>query len=234
MIPNDINIDDLYGPIKEGRTPNCYVDDQIFWNHSKTHFVIIYTIYEASMGNNIGHIAWGTKSDQGHRVIENPKDMRVSCWGSPFCKWLDEITFIFKVQKYNKTNNRIYTSLVAINLDQGFHVIENTNDTVSRVSEYELPISSYRYYDFEKLVDSIFSQNTVDLPPVKQTINKNRINESSYTFRFLSFIYPILKKINPTKKQEKKASELINKAGYILIFVVVILAAINITSKGSG
>ena len=210
------------------------IDDQIFLNHSKTHFEIIYTIYEASMGNDIGHIAWGTKTDKGHKVIENPKDMRVSCWGSPFCKWLDETTFIFKVQKYNKTNNRIYTSLVAINLDQGFHVIENTNDTVSRVSEYDLPISSYRHYDFKELVDSIFAQKTIDLPPVKKSINENRINERSYLFRFLSFIYPILKKINPTKKQEKKASELVNKAGYILILAVVIWAAINITIKASG
>lgn len=234
MIPNDINIDELYGPIKEGRSPNCYVDDQIFWNHSKTHFVIIYTIYEARMGNNIGHIAWGAKTDQGHGVIENPKDMRVSCWGSPFCKWLDEFTFIFKVQKYNKTNNRIFTPLVAINLNQGFHVIENTNDTVSRVSEYDLPISSYRHFDFKELVDSIFAQKTIDLPPVKKPTNENRINESSYLFRFLSFIYPIFKKISPTKKQEKKAGELVNKAGYILILAVVIWAAINITIKGSG
>lgn len=234
MIPSDININELYGPLKMGRAPQCYVEDQIFWNDSKTHFVVIYTIYEASMCNEIGHIAWGVKTDQGHKIIENPNDMRVSCMGRPYCKWLDEFTFIFKVQKYNKTNNRIYTPLVAINLNRGFHVIENTNDTVSRVSEYDLPISSYRHYDFKELVDSIFAQKTIDLPPVKKSINENRINESSYLFRFLSFIYPISKKINPTKKQEKKASELVNKAGYMLILAVVIWAAINITIKGSG
>ena len=158
MIPADINIESLHGP-KKGLPPVHFRgEDQIYWNEAETHFVIIYTIFEVTMCNEIGHIAWGVKTDNGHKIIENPKGIIVTCWNKPFCRWLDGSTFVFKSHKYDSETNNIYLPLVEINLDKGFHVLVGTNNTDSKITDCLSATGSYEFYTETKLLDSIKKQ----------------------------------------------------------------------------
>ena len=226
MIPDDIEIDRLRISVRGISPSQCYVEDQIYWNNAETHFVFIYTIYEASMNNDVGHIAWGMKTNDGIKILEKPDDYAVCCWGTPYCKWLNDNMFIFKVQKYSKRLNRMYTPLVSIDIHNGFNIIENSNNTDSRVSKYNPQSLSFTNYTSKILIEAIESlpYNKTSTKPLRTNANKTK--HSRFMER-IAFIYLAIKPLGPSKEQEQKANRLVNKAGFALIFIVVIYAVIK-------
>jgi hypothetical protein len=151
-IPSDIDIEKLPGP-NRGDSPALYFRDEIIWSPQKQYFTLAYTIIEASYGNSVGHILWGMYDGKNSKIFGNPKDMAASCWKQPWCKWLDDNSFVFKAQKYYGKST--YVPLVIVHVDKGFAVLPGSNDTnkwLDEILEYD---GIYQSYDEQSLIEAV-------------------------------------------------------------------------------
>jgi hypothetical protein len=123
-LPENIVLDQLPGP-RRGKHPALYYSDDAVWSPSRRHIALAYTICEASMCNDVGCILWAKVIGNRATIIENPDGVLASCWQSPWCRWIDDESFVFKAQKYNGKTTCI--PLVAIHVTKGFQVIPGTN-----------------------------------------------------------------------------------------------------------
>ncbi len=151
-IPENIDVEKLPGP-KRGTFPALYFQDEIIYSPNSKHFALAYTITEASMGNDIGCIAWGSMQGTEGHVIENPAKFHASCWQSPWCKWISEEAFVFKAQKY--AGNSVHVPLVVIDLAKGYCVLPGSNEPDLWLPE-RLPESlSFKKYNERKLLEQV-------------------------------------------------------------------------------
>ena len=73
------------------------------------------------MGNEVGRLLWARLENGSATILGNPPELLVSCWRSPWCRWLDEDTFVFKTQYVDR--GRARTPLVVIHVRHGFTVV---------------------------------------------------------------------------------------------------------------
>lgn len=134
-IPSGINLDNLPGPAR-GRWPALYFRDDILWSPTNEFFALAYSIAEVSMCNDVGCLLWGSRKNSTTEILQNPRDLRVACWRIPFCKWIDEFTFVFKAQRY--TQKGIQMPAIAIHVGRGFQILPNSfsaNEWIDEVTE---------------------------------------------------------------------------------------------------
>lgn len=118
-IPKGIKIEEL----PNGRPyPSPYIDtpEIVFWNNSKTHFVLIYSIIESSMTNYSGQMIWAKQEDNKPQILGHIDGVYIKI------KWLNDEVFIFK-----NSNGSHKEPIKAIHIDKGIHVCPNT-ETYSR------------------------------------------------------------------------------------------------------
>lgn len=139
-LPPGLDVESLPGP-KRGVTPAVYVRDEIVYAPSGRYFALCYSIFETSMGNEVGCVLWGEIADGTTRVLGNPEGVYATCWFSPWAEWLDDETFVFKAQRYD--GSRLHLPLVAIRIGQGFSVVPGSKKVDSRPSDLTSPPDSY-------------------------------------------------------------------------------------------
>lgn len=102
------------------------------------------------MLNEIGCVLWGTADG---RIIANPDGVHVCCWRSPWCRWLDNKTFVFKIQHYDGQTTR--TPMVAIHVDKGFFVIPESAAPDIWADQVKIDSPAFRTFDPSSLLKSI-------------------------------------------------------------------------------
>jgi len=151
-IPENIDVESLPGP-KRGSFPALYFQDECIYSPDKKHFALAYTITEASMGNDVGCVAWGmVQGGQGH-ILQNLVKLHASCWQRPWCKWFSNDVFVFKSQHY--ANNSIRVPLVAIHIDQGYSVLPDSNETDIWLPENMPSNIAFKKYNEADLIKEI-------------------------------------------------------------------------------
>lgn len=153
-IPNDIDLQILPGP-RRGKDPALYYDDKIIWSPRGNYFALAYTIIEATYGNNVGNILWGSYDGQKSKILGNPTGIGASCWKEPWCKWLNDESFIFKAQKYD--NKSVHVPLVIINVSKGFMVLNGSSlfdKWFDGIMDYD---GTYLGYDEQALIRSVIN-----------------------------------------------------------------------------
>jgi hypothetical protein len=106
--PLGLDIDALPGPTR-GVSPALYVRDEVVLSPAGDWFALAYTIFEASICNEVGHVAWGQVVNGSARIQENPPGLIAICWYRPWCVWLHPRAFVFKTQRYSR--GRLYMPL---------------------------------------------------------------------------------------------------------------------------
>ena len=138
-LPKNLHIDDLPGP-KRGEFPALYFRDEPVWSPKKRHIALAYTITEASLMNDVGCILWGTVEAGNLTSFENPSGVYAACWRSPWCTWLSDEHFVFKLQHFDGKVKRI--PLIAVHLREGFAVGPHSNTTDTWVdARIPIPLS---------------------------------------------------------------------------------------------
>jgi len=151
-LPPGVEISALPGPTR-GISPCLYVRDETVWSPSREAFALAYTIAEASMNNEIGCILWGKLVAGTSQIRGNPEGVYAVCWSSPWAAWLGEEVFVFKA--HYSDGRHLHLPLVAIHLQQGFHVLPKTNNTDSRPSDMTSPPSTFTRLSATALADAI-------------------------------------------------------------------------------
>ena len=123
-LPSNIDIEALPGP-RRGRSPALYIRDEAVWAPDRGHVALAYTIYEASMGNEVGCVLWAGVREGKATILGNPREAVASCWRSPWCRWVDAETFAFKTQYVDRGRTR--TPLVVIHVRHGFALVPGTD-----------------------------------------------------------------------------------------------------------
>src|SRR5438034_1327158 len=124
-----LDLDSLPGP-KRGVSPAIFIRDEPVFSPSRKHFALAYTIAEASMGNEIGCLLWGSVVRGEITTLGNPEGVHATCWYSPWATWLDDETFVFKAQQYD--GKRLHLPLVVVRIGKGFAVLPGTSNGESR------------------------------------------------------------------------------------------------------
>jgi hypothetical protein len=150
--PLDIDLDSLPGP-KRGVSPALYVRDEAVFSPKGNHFALAYSIAEASNGNEIGCLLWGTTNFFGTKTLGNPPGVHVTCWYSPWAIWLDDETFVFKAQQYD--GSRLHLPLVVAHVLQGFAILPDTNNGNSRPSDVTNVPLKFTEMSAEALINAI-------------------------------------------------------------------------------
>lgn len=130
--PLGLDLDSLPGP-RRGVSPALYVRDEFVFSPSISKFALAYSIAETSMCNEIGCLLWGETGFHGATVLGNPAGVYVTSWRSPWAVWLDDESFVFKAQQYER--GRLHVPLVTIHLKLGFAVLPGTNKAESCPSD---------------------------------------------------------------------------------------------------
>ena len=99
-IPSEIDLTRLPGPAR-GKPPALYFRDEIVWSPDDSHFALAYTIVEASYGNEVGSLLWGSSQSRNVSILGNPDRPLVTCWFVPWCAWASPSVFLFKSQFYD-------------------------------------------------------------------------------------------------------------------------------------
>ncbi|MFW5731799.1 MAG: hypothetical protein ACOCZU_01185 [Planctomycetota bacterium] len=118
-LPDNIKIDALPGPDRK-KWP--YLRDEILWSPQRSHFALAYSIAEASMCNDVGMLLLGSADGS---IILNPRTVGISCWNSPWGRWLNESVLLFKAQKHHE--GTIHVPLVVMHVAKGFYVVPETD-----------------------------------------------------------------------------------------------------------
>lgn len=155
-LPKNILLEQLPGP-KRGDGPALYFRDEVIWSPARTHLALAYTICEASMCNEIGCILWAKVDGDQATVLQNPDGMFVSCWRSPWCRWLNENIFVFKSQRYNGKTKCV--PLVAIHVNKGFQVLPGTNTTDQWLDDAPTFDDQWTSFDTQELLKQIEKEN---------------------------------------------------------------------------
>lgn len=124
-LPDNIVIAKLHGPGRRG-FPEAMFSHEVVWSPSRTHFALAYNITEASMNNDVGFVMWARMKGEKAVILHNPRWVLAACWQLPWCRWLDEETFVFKAWK--RKGNKGCIPLVAIHVTKGFQILPDTSD----------------------------------------------------------------------------------------------------------
>jgi len=118
-LPNNIKVDALPGPDRK-KWP-C-LRDEILWSPQRLNFALAYSIAEASMCNDVGMLLLARADGS---IIFNPRAVGVSCWNSPWGRWLDESVLLFKAQMHHERT--VHVPLVVMHIRRGFYVVPETD-----------------------------------------------------------------------------------------------------------
>ncbi len=135
----DIQIENLPGYLR-GSDPARLYRDELVWSPNKKHWTLAYTIFEATMGNDVGHLAWGSKN-RNAQLFHSIVNVQVGCGQSPWARWISETCFVFGAQLYIPKTKTSLTPIVAIDIYKGHSVYYKSNylkiDMLS--TNFELP-----------------------------------------------------------------------------------------------
>jgi hypothetical protein len=123
-----IDISGLHGP-KRGSYPAHFFRDEVAWSPSRSRFAIAYTICEVSMSNDVGCIAWGTQEAGKIKIVQNPAELLVSCWGTPFARWISDTKFIIRIQV--RDISRLLVPVLVIDTDGKYNGPEKLDSQLS-------------------------------------------------------------------------------------------------------
>lgn len=110
-IPAEIDLDALPGP-RRGVHPVLYFRDEIVFSPSGRFFALAYSIAERSFGNEVGMTLWGEMD--GERVLRSHpiSGLSVCCWQMPWCRWIDDDTFLCKAQRFSRYGTAVPDVLI--------------------------------------------------------------------------------------------------------------------------
>ena len=149
-ILNNIDLEKLPGP---DRSALVYYRDEVVWSPNHKYFALAYSINEATMGNEIGFISWGTVENGKATIIRNPTLFSISGNHHPWCKWISDKVFICKAKRYD--GEASYAPLVAIDVCQGFKVIPETNRWDAWFDDIEKIEGEFQSFDEFELIKEI-------------------------------------------------------------------------------
>ncbi|MAE22076.1 MAG: hypothetical protein CMK92_06560 [Pseudomonas sp.] len=114
IIPQGIKIDTLPNGKPYG-SPYYDTPEKVYWNDSKTHFVLIYSIVEQTMTNYTGQMVWAKQTDDTPKILGHLGGVIIKV------KWLNDEVFIFK----NSGGAQI-EPIRAIHVVKGIYTYPNT------------------------------------------------------------------------------------------------------------
>lgn len=127
IIPNGIKIDSLPNGKPYG-SPYYDNPERVFWNNSKTHYVLIYSIIEQSMTNYTGQMIWAQHVDNKPKILGHLGGVFINV------KWLNDEVFIFK-----NSHGAQKEPTKAIHIEKGIYTYPNTEsysqdlDTINEI-----------------------------------------------------------------------------------------------------
>lgn len=151
-IPSAIDLESLPGPAR-GKWPAGYFRDDVVWSPTKEFFALAYSIAEVSMCNDVGCLLWGAHRNAKAEILHNPQQLRVSCWRVPFCKWIDESTFVVKAQRIGPKGAR--TPAIAIQVHRGFEIVPNSSSANDWIDEITKVPGEFTGFDETALLNQI-------------------------------------------------------------------------------
>ena len=115
-IPAEIDLDALPGP-RRGVHPVVYFRDEIVFSPSGRFFALAYSIAERSFGNEVGMALWGEMD--GNKVLRSHPipSLSVCCWQIPWCRWIDDATFLCKAQRFSRHGTAVPDVLIRAGVD---------------------------------------------------------------------------------------------------------------------
>ncbi len=146
QIPSNLNLDKIIGPLDRTADYARNYRDEIVYSPTKKYFALAYTICEISMGNEVGCVAWGSITNGIACIEEAPTNTGAACWRAPWCKWVSEDTFIFKVNKYIAGETKI--PCIAVNMNKGIALINGTNTT--KVWQPSVVVSDLKFEQYSE------------------------------------------------------------------------------------
>jgi hypothetical protein len=131
-LPSNINVERLAGPNRSKWAEGTFRDDVVF-SPNGDHMALAYSIAEIGMSKEVGRVLWARLNGKFAEGVRNPKKILALCWFSPWCHWVNNHTFLFKI--WHEHKGEIFGPLVAINVDKGFQVLPGTNNSNSWVTD---------------------------------------------------------------------------------------------------
>ena len=131
-LPINIEIEHLHGPNRNKWPEDTFREDVVFSPNGE-QIALAYSISEISIYKEVGHILWARIKGGYAEEIQNPKGILALCWHSPWCHWVNNHIFLFKVWYEHK--RKISAPLVAIDLEKGFQLIPGSNSRNSWVTD---------------------------------------------------------------------------------------------------
>jgi hypothetical protein len=150
-IPSGIRLEKLPGP-NRGEYPANFFRDEVVWAPSRKRFALAYSIAEARMNDEAGCVLWGETQANRTRILGNPEGIYACCWASPWCVWLNDDIFVFKVRYFDGV---VYVPLVAVHVEEGWAVIPGTCDLNSRPAQMREVSGPFKKQSGSQLVRAI-------------------------------------------------------------------------------
>jgi hypothetical protein len=134
-----IQIEKLPGYVR-GKDPARIYRDEVTWAPNRKHWALAYTIFEATMCNDVGHLAWGSQNGDT-ALFQTIVSIQVGCGHYPWSKWISETCFVFGAQLYVPKKKTSLTPIVAIDVYKGHHVYYKSNYLKTNIlsNSFELP-----------------------------------------------------------------------------------------------
>ena len=131
-LPSNLKIEHLPGP-KRKKWPDGSFRDDVVISPNGEHLALAYSISEISIYKEVGQVLWTRINGEFAEEVQNPKGILALCWHSPWCHWVNNHIFLFKI--WYEHDRKISSPLVAIDLKKGFQLIRGSNNRNSWVTD---------------------------------------------------------------------------------------------------
>lgn len=131
-LPTNIDVSHLPGPSRRRSADGAFRDEAVI-SPDGEHMALAYSIAEVGMCKEVGGILWARLSGEFAENVRTPKNTLALCWLSPWCHWIDNRVFLFKI--WHEHKSKVFGPLVAIHVEKGFQVIPSSNTTNSWVTD---------------------------------------------------------------------------------------------------
>ena len=131
-LPSNINVAHLPGPNRSRHAEGTFRDD-VAISPNGEHLALAYSIAEVGMCKEVGGILWARLNGDFAENVRNPRNVLALCWVSPWCHWINNHTFLFKI--WHERKGKVFGPLVAIHVEKGFQVIPSSNSRNSWVTD---------------------------------------------------------------------------------------------------
>ena len=151
-LPRNINLARLPGPGRRFAPEDTFRDEPVI-SPGGDYLALAYSIAEVGMAKEAGCILWARLEGEYARDIVVPRKVQAICWGSPWCRWVDERTFLFKI--WHEFRGKVYGPLVAVHVDHGFQLIPETNNTNAWVNDARKPTGEWTKFSRRALLSQV-------------------------------------------------------------------------------